>query len=411
MRSNNLLKLLAVVFFFSAFLAGTNAQEEEKKYGIKFSGFVKADYMFDSRQTVTAREGHFLLFPAGESLDSNGDDINATPNFNALAIQSRLKGTISGPDFFNMKTSGVIEGAFFGHSNADINGFRLRHAFMKLSGENVDIIMGQYWHPLFITACFPGVYSFNTGVPFQPFSRNPQVRVSTKGSVKVIGTLYSQRDFSSRGPAGTTSTYLRNSAIPGLNGQFQFASGGVTAGVAADYKITRPSLTDPKTGDKSENTLGSYALLGYVKAKTGGATVKLEAVYGNNLADLLMLGGIAEADSEDGGYTNSTTMSVWGEVSGGSTSMEWGLFGGYTKNMGLDANLSGSLYGLGSTIDNVMRVSPRVAWKSGKTKIGLELEYTAATYGSIAQGEMEVNSDNVDAVSNIRLLVTGVYKF
>ncbi|MGM0626440.1 MAG: hypothetical protein ACQES0_11205, partial [Bacteroidota bacterium] len=36
---------------------------ENKKFGISWSGFVKNDFFFDSRQTVAAREGHFLLYP------------------------------------------------------------------------------------------------------------------------------------------------------------------------------------------------------------------------------------------------------------------------------------------------------------------------------------------------------------
>jgi len=104
--------------------------------------------MYDTRQNVTAREGHFLLFPSGENIDiATGDDLNSQSNFNILAVQSRLTGKITGPDFFGWKTSGVIEGAFFGQANANINSFRLRHAFIKLSNDKVDIIMGQYWSP------------------------------------------------------------------------------------------------------------------------------------------------------------------------------------------------------------------------------------------------------------------------
>ncbi len=38
-------------------------KEEEKNFGVKFSGFVKNDFFYDTRQTVAAREGHFLLWP------------------------------------------------------------------------------------------------------------------------------------------------------------------------------------------------------------------------------------------------------------------------------------------------------------------------------------------------------------
>ena len=185
----------------------SSAQEvKDKKFGISLNGFIKMDYMADSRQNVTAREGHFLLFPYAESLDENGDDINASSNFNALAIQTRLTGNITGPDFFKMKTKGVIEGAFFGHSNSDVNGFRLRHAFFTLSNEKIEILMGQYWHPMFVTACYPKTYSFNTGVPFQPFSRNPQIRLSTKGDFKIIA-------YSTHSTGFCKSRYLQELAL------------------------------------------------------------------------------------------------------------------------------------------------------------------------------------------------------
>ena len=108
------------------------AQEEEKKFGINFSGFVKSDFFFDSRQNVAVREGHFLLFPMPKDLDNDNEDINAKSNFNFLSVQSRLSGKITGPDAFGAKTSGLIEGDFFAQANDNINLIRLRHAFVKV---------------------------------------------------------------------------------------------------------------------------------------------------------------------------------------------------------------------------------------------------------------------------------------
>ena len=156
----------------------TLAAQDEGNFGIKFSGFVKNDFFFDTRQTVAAREGHFLLWPAAVTLDETGVDINAQSNFNILAVQSRLKGAITGPDAFGAKTSGVIEADFFAQANDNINLLRLRHAFVKLNWEHMELLAGQYWNPLFVTDCFPGTVSFNTGTPPQSFSRNPQVRAT-----------------------------------------------------------------------------------------------------------------------------------------------------------------------------------------------------------------------------------------
>ena len=79
--------------------------------------------------------------------------------------------------------------------------------------------------------------SFNTGAPFQPFSRNPQIRFSYAiDEVKFIVAVIAQRDFQSNGPGGFSSIYLRNSVIPNLHAQVQYSSNGHLAGVGIDYK-------------------------------------------------------------------------------------------------------------------------------------------------------------------------------
>ena len=95
----NLMKKVLLFFLFLTCISF--AQKETKdSFSFKLKGHVKTDVMLDSRQTVSARQGHFLLYPAAENLDINGSDINAAPNFNMLSIQTRLTGIISGPDAF-----------------------------------------------------------------------------------------------------------------------------------------------------------------------------------------------------------------------------------------------------------------------------------------------------------------------
>jgi len=394
------LSLMLILLLGLTYYSYGQSAEGDQKFGITWGGFVKVDYMFDSRQTVTAREGHFLLFPAAEN-NVNGEDLNAQANFNILAVQTRLTGKITGPDFFGMKTSGVIEGAFFGHSDSDINGFRLRHAFVKLSNDNVDIIMGQYWHPMFVTAVFPGTYSFNTGVPFQPFSRNPQLRIETKGNVRFTGVVFSERDFATRGAAGITSKYVRDAGVPQLHAQLQAGGKEFLGGFGVNLKTLRPVLG----ADNITNT----AFIGYMKAKLGSATFKLEGIYGENMTDLLSIGGMAEDTS--GGYTYNRTLSVWGELSGGKDNIEWGIFSGYTNNEGFKDVVSGTIYGLAPTMDHVFRVAPRIGWKSGKMTIGLEVEYTSAQYGALASNGKDIDTTGIDSVDNVRGMVSVVYGF
>jgi len=404
----NLLSIILSLLLISAIFAQDKSKAE---FGIKLKGFVKTDGWFDSRQTVAAREGHFFLYPAAEANDPDGSDTNAKANMNILSIQTRITGSITAPDVCGAKTSGVIEGAFFGHSNADVNGFRLRHAFLKLTWENSSLLIGQYWHPMFITEVFPGVVSFNTGVPFQPFSRNPQIKYSKNFDKVVLSlTAASQRDFASTGPAGGSSSYLRNSAMPILDVTAKYLSKTITAGAGVNYKTLKPRISS-RNGYDTDETVGSYAAMGFFKFAGEGFTLKAEGVYGQNLTDLLMLGGYAVKDTGDAkgidSYTNINTFSVWTDITTGKK-VVYGLFAGYTENLGADDDVMGAYYSRGSNIASVMRISPRVIYNAGKTRYAAELDYTTADYGTPdAEGIVK----NTESVSNIRLLLAAYLFF
>ena len=378
---------------------------------VKFSGFVKTDIMFDTRQVVSAREGQFLLYPAAQNIDAANKDINQDPNLNILSIQTRLTSKITGPDAFGAKTSGMVEGAFFGQTDGNINGFRLRHAFLKLDWECTSVLIGQYWHPMFVPEVFPGVISFNTGVPFQPFSRNPQVRITQSINNFVISlSALEQRDFTSMGPNGACSEYLRYSSIPMLDMQIMFKTNNFVLGFGADYKSLKPRLASDKNF-KNENRINSLAVLGYTKIQHEKYSVKLEGTYGSNLTDLLMLGGyaVSSKDSITGieSYTNVKTLSLWSDLSYGKE-LSFGLFTGFTKNLGADDPINGAYYSRGNNIEKVFRIAPRVQVDSGITRFAAELEYTSAYYGTPDNKDKVMNSYSV---SNTRFLIAAYYFF
>lgn len=407
------MKKYLLFIYFACTATFIHPQESKSDFGFSLSGFLKTDIFFDSRQTVSAREGHFLLYPSPESFDINNVDINDKANFNILSIQSRLTGKITAPDAFGAKTSGTLEGEFFGTADSDINGFRLRHAFIKLDWEKISLLVGQTWHPMFITDLVPGTVSFNTGAPFNPFSRNPQIRITaTVDKFKFIAAALTQRDFQSNGPAGFSSSYLRNNIIPNLHGQIQFGSDGNLAGIAFDYKSLMPRLATTKNISTDE-TVSSFAASAFFKINLQPITIKAQGVYGGNLADLMMLGGYAikSTDTTSGKetYTDLKSLSGWIDISTGKE-IEFGLFAGYTKSLGASDNIVGSYFGRGTSIDNLLRVSPRIQFNSGKTRISTELEYTAAAYGTndnLDKGKVI----NTKSVANIRLLLAFFYFF
>ncbi|MBN1116605.1 MAG: hypothetical protein JXA77_05355 [Bacteroidales bacterium] len=444
--------ILNIVILCLLFGSISYAQDEEKKFGIEFSGFVKNDFFYDSRQTVNAREGHFLLWPTPENIDALGSDINATPNFNFLSIQSRLSGKITGPDAFGAKTSGVIEGDFFAQANDNINLFRMRHAFLKLNWSNTELITGQTWNPLFVTGCFPGTVSFNTGTPLQSFARNPQIRVTqTLGGIKVMGAILGQRDYTSRGANGISSEYLRNAVLPDLHFQVQYelkneaAGASFLAGAGIAYKTIVPRIYSQIEITAAYDTVDQNGLVWPVKAvtekykvdeKVSGltaivftklvlkpVTIKLQYRYGENIADVLSISGFAVKDvvdpiTREQSYTPIKNKTIWGEIHTNGKKIQAGLFAGVLKNNGTKeamSNAGNSIYGLGTQtgtspgIESLLRISPRIIFISNKTKIAFEIEYTSAVYG--ADYDVNYIASTTHQVSNTRFLLSTIYSF
>jgi hypothetical protein len=405
------MKKFAVLFLL--FTSVLLSQTEKPAFEISLSGFIKTDLMYDTRQTVSIREGHFLLYPQNENPDIYGNDINDKASLNMLSIQTRLNANIIGPDAIGAKTSGIIEGEFFGTSDSDVNGFRLRHAFVKLDWKNTSLLVGQTWHPMFITEVFPGVVSFNTGVPFQPFSRNPQIRFTLSlKKIKLIAVAASQRDFTSNGPDGFNSSYLRNSVVPNLHAQIQYYAANILLGTGMDFKKLTPRLATTKKV-KTDQSINSVSFAGFAKLNIDPLTFKLQGIYGSNLADQLMLGGYAikSLDTLTGfeNYTALNCISLWGEISVGKD-IEYAVFAGYTKNLGADDNIAGAYFGRGINIENVFRVSPRIQFNFNKLRISSEFEYTSAGYGmpnSLNKGKVE----NIKDFTNLRVLLAVFYFF
>jgi hypothetical protein len=397
--------------------------QDEAAFGIKFGGFIKTDIIWDSRQTESLREGHFLLYPKNESLDADGNDINARANFNFLSIQTRLKGDIKGPDALGAKTSGYFEAEFFGTSDLDMNGFRLRHAFVKLNWKTTELMIGQFWHPMFITSCFPEVVSFNTGAPFTVFSRNPQIRLTKDiKNFRVILAALSQIDFKSPGPDGISSKYIRNAAVPSFNINLEYSKKNTEAGkefligIAGNYKRLIPRITTAE-GYKTSEGINSMSGMAYVKVACPKIIFKVAGLYGQNMStDYTMLGGYGEKIITDTiygtpEYYNFKTLSTWAEIMTTGKKMMGGLFLGYSKNLGAtDENVvfTPTFYNRVDNMAYLYRISPRFIYNAGKFRIAPEIEYTVAGYGT--KNTTGATVEDPKSVGNFRFLV-GVYYF
>jgi len=425
------------IFLFSAFAQTTTENKSEvSPWGFKLSGFVRNDAMIDSRQTVNSVEGDILFYPADIAKDNNGADKNAAASFNMLPISTRVTGTFTAPDAFGAKASAILEGEFFGFGNGTTsnNVFGLRHAYIKLDWPRTQLGFGQYWHPLYNPECGPSQLGFSGGMPFVPFNRSPQIRLTQKLSnqFSLILAAVTERDFESVIPpitagastiattaAGVTSPDgMRNSVVPDLNAQLIYKTNAVLVGAALDYKSLRPALavsTGTGTGVISTERVNSLVFEIYGKVTTKDVVVKAEYIAGQNMTDFIMLGGyVAYGVTPAINYKPTSVSSCWLDICGTGKKVVPGIFAGYTKNEGASDKGGVASYGRGLSVggrgvDHVLRVAPRIEFISGKFKFGTELEVTSAAYGtSITNADV---TGNTDIITNVRGLFVTTFSF
>ena len=420
MNRNNYL-FLFILFFCSTSLLSAQSTEDKKPIQVKFGGYVHSLFTYDTRQTVSAREGFILLYPQDELLDASGKDINKGGVYNMAVIQSRVNAKITGPDILGAKTNGLLEAEFIGNAESDVNGMRLRHAFVNFDWGNTSLLIGQTWSPLFVAEVFPGTVGANAGLPFKPFARNPQVRLTHKTeNWKFLAALASERDYTSTGPLGAGNRYLRNAGLPIVQGQVHYYAGKHLIGASAEYKTIKPSLLST-TGSKENNdlktwkndeTLSSWAVMGYFKLNFKPLTIKAQATYGSNMTDVLMLGGYAAKSlnplTNEASYTPIKVLGTWADISYQKNNYELALLAGYSKNYGADDKVvPNMIYSRSQNIGELYRIAPRVSKKINNLKLELEIEYTAAAYGEITDKVEVINSH---WVGNTRVSV-GLYYF
>ncbi len=392
-------------------------------YSVSLYGFVRSDYIFDSRKSLSTREDQLNLYPLDVVKDANGKDINAVAQSNFLAVTSRLGIKAKGPDVWGAKMSGTIEGDFYATIEANIGSLRLRHAYVNMDWSITSLTLGQTWYPTFIPEVFPGVANFNTGILFNPFGWATQVKLKQALSkeVSITVTAYKEREFPAAAVTSTASNAPTiNSVLPTLNAQLQYKGKNVFLGVGFEYKSLQP-LTDnvaisgtPKL--VSSEKVNSSSAFAYGKYANDDIIIKAYGISGGNLNNLVMLGGftgntVAGIQS----YNPTKTTALWIDIAGNGKTFAPGFFFGTTKNDGSGnaAGTAAQIYGRGTTgsrvIDNVWRASARVDFKKNKFRVSPELEYTAATWGDADLfGKATTNKKDV---GNFRTMVSCVYSF
>jgi hypothetical protein len=378
---------------------------------LKFSGFVRNDFFYNSRQNLEGIDGTFQYFPKPIENDPiTGIDKNNVPQSEMLSIASRLILDVIGAPIFGAKSYAKIEADFagFGTNNYVL---RIRQAFTKLNWDQTELLVGQTWHPLFGTVV-PTTPSLNAGSPFQPFNRSPQIRLkydlSKEFSITAAG-IY-QMQYLSYGPLGASNTYLKNAILPDFFLGTEYKTANWTSGIGADVKTIKPSV-------EKITSLSAVAYTQYVHLKF---QFKAKAFWGENMSDLQMPWGYGVTDSINGntGYTNFKMMSSWINAVYGA---KWqvGALVGYSQNLGTNKKLldvGGKLtaYGTGFSasnqlmVDRLFRIAPHVSYNLSNIKLGAEFDVTTAEYGKLQTNGRIINPT---MVNNKRVVVSLSYLF
>ncbi len=442
-------KTLFIAVLMSIFIGSVTAQE---KFSFKFYGFVRNYACFDTRESLTSNSEQFYYMPKDVKLDADGNDINAQPNMMLLSITTRLGLNITGPEFLGAKTSAKIEADFagFGTSNTVL---RIRQAYAKMDWKYSKILIGQAWHPM-MGDMMPDVFSLETGAPFTPFSRTPQLRYdyANKGFTLTATALY-QFQYTSYGPDGASFNYARNAIVPELYFQAMYKNGGFQAGVGIDLLTIKPRqsytikemeyspiyaddgtpITDsegnPVTiGKEVTNTYKcneapvvsiTPTLFASYKADRWG--IKGRVTYAQNAAHLSMISGYGVTNIKDNGeWEYGTINSIGGWIDATYKQplkkgyLQFCCFAGYTKNLGCESNIMKDdkdylIFMRGEkNMDYMWRVAPSILYTHNALQIGVEYNPTTVGYGT-HDGDYKMY--NPRPVTNHRICAMVKYNF
>ncbi|MBE6285740.1 MAG: hypothetical protein E7093_04785 [Bacteroidales bacterium] len=417
-------KTLFMAALMAMFIGGAKAQE---KPSVKLYGFIRNYACFDTRESMTSNSEQFYYMPKDEKLDANGEDINEQPNMMLLSITTRLGLNITGLEFLGAKTSAKIESDFagFGTSNTVL---RIRQAYAKMEWEKNSILAGQAWHPM-MGDMMPDVFSLETGAPFTPFSRTPQVRYDykNKGFTLTATALY-QYQYTSYGPDGASFNYARNAIVPELYFQAMYKNGGFMIGAGVDLLTLKPrqsytmssvnenggTVTD--TYKCKEDPVVSISPTIFASYKKGNWGVKGRFTYAQNAAHLSMISGYGVTAVNENGeqeYGSINSAGGWVDVTYKKTLKKGFLtfccFAGYTKNLGCKDEFTGPIYMRGEkNMDNMWRVSPSVLYTHNAMQIGIEYNPTTVAYGT---PDSQYKMSDTHNVTNHRICAMLKYNF
>ena len=405
-----------------AMCATLAAQETTPK--VSLYGFIRNYYAFDTRESVAGTEDLFYYLPKDEN--KKGDvDLNEQGSFRFAAITSRVGLNVTGYEYNGLKFGAKIETDFYnGLSGATGTAvLRLRQAYVTVGKNDWLVTAGQAWHPM--AADMPDVFSLNTGAPFGPFSRTPQVKLDYKfnDALSLTGSAIWQMQYVSAGPSGASANYIKDACTPEIYLGLNYKKDNLLLRAGVNMLSIKPRVNNGSV--KVDDRITTLTPFFFGQYKSGLFSIKLKTVFAEAGEHVNLNGGYGISGVKSDGvsyeYTPTRNSSTWASFMYGKKT-QWILFAGYVKNFGTKDDLYGANDGYApasnlyfsknsfSNINQMYRLTPTVIHNIGKFAIGLEYELTSVQYGDYKTvgdvkfiGANGLAEDNLHWITNHRI--------
>lgn len=380
------------------------------------SGYIKGETYTDSRRTLSDEVDEISYFPLEQIDDPEGHDINAQASMNMDAFETRICGDFSGLKMGEASLSGKIEVDFEIFYNPVTNVPHMRHAYGKLDWKNFSFLFGHTWHP--VVYMEPPTINYNGPSPFDYYARAPQFSCTyhTSKNCDLIATVISETDYTSDGPYGFITEYMRWAKIPNLHLQSRWFLNDHLTGIGIDYKRIAPRIVS-NTGFKVHERLSSFAIIWYLRLKWSSFEMNAKINGGQNTTEYGSIGGYAVVrDStnpitNERKYTNTNNVSLWLDFAIiKNKKIQPGIFIGFAQNLGshkeiefdtVDKNgkvIEQKVFGFVPRVNNVFRITPRITSVIYNVTFAGEVEYTSAAYGTLTRYAKAINTKPAELV-------------
>ncbi len=420
---------------------------------LKPYGFVRNYFSVDTRENLAGTGDLFNYLPKDNDWNqtetdaaSSGiarEDLNAQTTMRFLSLTTRFGLDVQNYRWKKTEFCGKIEADFYAGLTGSTGTaqLRLRQAYMTLTWDSlrmssdafarINLQMGQAWHPL--AADLPDVISLNTGAPFNPFSRTPQIKIDAQLGKRFTLTASAiwQMQYTSAGPEGASANYIKYAHTPEAylgvsyhpNSNVLLRAGVDLLSISPRHSGSVLNAQGQEIKVKVSDRITTFSPFLYFQFKYKDFSMKAKTIFAQAGEHTNLNGGYGvKCINEDGSweYTPTRNSSSWISLTYGNR-VKGILFAGYVRNFGtkdaLATNAAGDILGFYfsknsfANMNRLWRLSPTVLCTWGHFQLGLEYEITSAQYGKNQKASNGLAETDLHWVTNHRVQIMTKFNF